>query len=222
MDYRPFVTEVGSYLTKDLPYEVIGQAEIQNNEIQETEIHPGNLLQVSDSIPFYEIYESEKEQQIAGKIEAFMLAQEAYSAYEIPENVSYDCVLPSFQFGSPVRGVCSSGFGYRMHPIDGAVAFHYGTDYDVQEGTPVMSFADGVISAVGEEDGYGKYICVTHDDGWRTLYAHCSVINVTSGQEIRMGQTIGESGSTGRVTGPHLHFELMHDGVYTNPEFYLA
>ena len=67
-----------------------------------------------------------------------------------------------------------------------------------------------------------KYVCIDHEDGWSTLYAHCSEVKVKSGQSIQRGEVIGESGATGRVTGPHLHFELMHDGIYTNPEFYLA
>ena len=216
MDYRPFVTEVGSILTKDSVYEVMGVTEIQKSVIT-----PIDLLQSSESMVHDNIHQTD-ESSIASKIESFLLSQEAYSEYEIPVNVFYGCIEPSFSFVSPVKGVCASGFGYRVHPIDGVVSFHYGTDYDVNEGTHIQAFADGMVSAVGEEAGYGKYVCIDHEDGWRSLYAHCSDVKVTSGQRIQRGEVIGESGATGRVTGPHLHFELMHDGIYTNPEFYLA
>jgi murein DD-endopeptidase MepM/ murein hydrolase activator NlpD len=158
---------------------------------------------------------------VLAAIEAFKIAQEAYVGYATPETVSYANLCIPFSYSSPVEGVTSSGFGYRVHPIEGQVLFHYGTDYDVEEGTEVLAFADGVVTALGEESGYGKYICVEHDDGWETLYAHCSEISVSSGQAVSGGEVLGKSGSTGRVTGPHLHFELMHNDLYTNPEFFL-
>lgn len=217
MDYSPFVTEVGHYLTKESAYEVIGDAQIEINIIK-----PNHSTMTNDVVSKLEIPKDHKSEEIESRIEEFMLAQEAYSKYETPENVAYGNILPSFDYVPPVKGVCSSGFGYRVHPIDGVVSFHYGTDYDVKEGTDVYSFGNGVVRAVGEEAGYGKYICIDHEEGWSTLYAHCSEVYVSSGQEVKGGNVIGASGSTGRVTGPHLHFELMCNGNYTNPEFYFA
>ena len=212
MDYRVWVTEVGGMLTEESVYEVV-------HVFQNEEKIP---IPVTDSETEDESKNLSDNSKASERVEAFLISQEAYSSYETPVNVSYDCLTLPFPFTSPVSGVLSSGFGYRVHPIDGQVAFHYGTDYDVEEGTTICSFADGTVYAVGEEDGYGKYIILEHQDGWRTLYAHCSETAVTAGQSVQMGEFIGESGQTGRVTGPHLHFELMCEGMYTNPEFFLA
>ena len=115
----------------------------------------------------------------------------------------------------------SSGFGYRLHPIQNEVLFHYGTDFAADAGTEIHSFADGVVLASGTDSGYGNYVKVDHGGGFVTLYGHCSERLVSEGERVQRGQTIALVGSTGRSTGPHLHFELIHDGVYLNPEFYL-
>ena len=100
--------------------------------------------------------------------------------------------------------------------------FHYGTDFAVWTGTEVHCFADGCVAFAGEEAGYGKYLIVDHAEGCRTLYAHCQTLMASAGEEVAAGQVIALSGSSGRVTGPHLHFELQRDGVYLNPEYYVA
>ena len=82
------------------------------------------------------------------------------------------------------------------------------------------AFADGVIAAVGDSDSYGKYVIIEHSDGYSTLYAHCSELCMNCGNVSR-GDVIAKVGSTGAATGPHLHFELMHNDTYLNPEFYL-
>ena len=87
-------------------------------------------------------------------------------------------------------------------------------------GTDIFSFADGTVTEVNWDDGYGNYIRVSHDGGWSTLYAHCSQTFVQAGQSISKGDKIALAGATGEVTGPHLHFELLHDGIYTIPVFF--
>lgn len=213
MDYRVWVTEVGSYLTEQKVYEVSELLELDAEDIP---------LSVTAEPVTVVLPKTSEVKGIEERVQDFLAAQEAYASYEIPANVSYDQIKIPFSYAAPVEGVCSSGFGYRVHPLDDEVAFHYGTDYEVVEGTSICSFADGVVAAVGEEAGYGNYICIDHEGGWRTLYAHCSAVNVVSGQQVSMGEMIGESGQTGRVTGPHLHFELQCNGLYTNPEFFLA
>ena len=153
-------------------------------------------------------------------VAVFMEAQSAYSAYAVPETVSYERPELPFEYSSPVAGVTSSGFGYRMHPIKNEVKYHYGTDLAANTGTPITAFADGSIVAQGDSDSFGKYVMIDHPDGYRTLYAHCSKLCMNCGA-VKKGDTIALVGSTGAATGPHLHFELEHNGVYLNPEFYI-
>lgn len=154
--------------------------------------------------------------------EVFLESQADFSDYALPENVSYDVLPLPFEEASPVELCTSSGFGFRLHPIDDVVKFHYGTDFAADAGTEILAFADGTVLAAGEDDGYGNYVKLDHGNGFVTLYGHCSKLLVTEGENVTMGQPVALVGDTGHATGPHLHFELIHDGVYLNPEFYLA
>ncbi len=153
-------------------------------------------------------------------VTAFLQAQEAYEDYAVPENVAYERPELPFEYVSPVTGVTSSGFGYRLHPIENEVRYHYGTDFAAATGSEISAFADGTIVAQGDSDSFGKYVMIDHPDGYRTLYAHCSSICMNCGP-VKKGDIIALVGSTGAATGPHLHFELEHNGMYLNPEFYL-
>ena len=155
-------------------------------------------------------------------VSAFYAQQEQFSAYEVPANVSYSYPELPFDYVSPVAGMTSSGFGYRQHPLKNEVPFHYGTDFAAWTGTEILAFADGTVSFVGWDAGFGNYVIIQHSDGWQTLYAHCSAVYVASGQSVSAGECIGLVGATGNVTGPHLHLELTNSGVYYNPEFFLA
>lgn len=155
------------------------------------------------------------------KVQAFLNSQKAYAGYEVPSDVSYDVPTLPFKYAAPVKGVTSSGFGFRMHPILNKVKFHYGTDYAAASGEPVYAFADGAVLIADDSDTFGKYAVVSHSDGYRTLYAHCSKLLVKSGDKVKKGQKIALVGATGEATGPHLHFELMCSGTYLNPEFYV-
>ena len=153
-------------------------------------------------------------------VAAFLESQAAYAEYAVPTNVSYECPVLPFEYVSPVSGIKSSGFGYRLHPIENKVKYHYGTDFAANTGTAVTAFADGVIVAAGDSDSYGKYMIIDHGDGYSTLYAHCSELCMGCGS-VSKGDVIAKVGSTGAATGPHLHFELMCNDTYLNPEFYL-
>lgn len=154
--------------------------------------------------------------------EVFLEGQSDFSDYDLPENVSYDIFSLPFDATSPVALCTSSGFGFRVHPIDNVVKFHYGTDFAADGGTEILAFADGTVLAAGEDAGYGNYVKLDHGDGFVTLYGHCSALLVNEGDSVSAGQPIALVGETGHATGPHLHFELIHNGVYLNPEFYLA
>ena len=157
-----------------------------------------------------------------GGVEASNLAYVLYSDQNLPENVSLEQAILGFDYCTPLAGCLSSNFGYREHPTEGEERFHYGVDLAAEEGTAISCFADGTVKAVGESSSYGKYVIVSHQSGYDTLYAHCSKITVSSGTEIKEGETIAKVGSTGMATGPHLHFELHRDGVYLNPIYYVT
>lgn len=151
----------------------------------------------------------------------FLESQQQYSDVELPGNVSYDYEPFPEDICVPVAGYNSSGFGYRTHPIHGDLRFHYGTDFAAWSGENIYAFADGTVTLAAWSESYGNYITVEHPGGWESLYAHCSILYVETGDEVKAGQKIALVGDTGLVTGPHLHFELMHNGVYTNPEYYV-
>ena len=234
MDYRALAVQAGSLLTDESVQQVF---ELVREEVSAVG-SDDTIISDSDSVtpsptpspanasatPLPTASSDEAETapsaNVLSAIEAFKTAQEAYVGYATPEKVSYANLCIPFSYSSPVSGITSSGFGYRVHPIEGVVKFHYGTDYAVETGTPVTAFADGTVSLSGYEAGYGNFVEITHADGWKTLYAHCEEINVEFNQTVKEGDVIGLSGETGATTGPHLHLELSCDGYYTNPEFF--
>ncbi|MDE2371688.1 MAG: M23 family metallopeptidase [Burkholderiales bacterium] len=111
----------------------------------------------------------------------------------------------------------TSGFAMRFHPIFGKWKKHNGVDYAAPIGTPVRTVGDGVVSFAGRQNGYGNVVMVQHSSGRETVYAHLSRIDVRRGQKVEQGLRIGAVGMTGWATGPHLHFELRLNGVYTDP-----
>lgn len=155
-------------------------------------------------------------------VAVFLQRQEEFSDLSLPDNVSYRVDSIPFEYVSPVSAETSSGFGYRMHPLENTTKFHYGTDFAADSGDDIVCFAEGIVTVVDEDDSYGKHIRIEHKDGYESLYAHCSKVYVSTGQYVQPGEKIALVGATGQVTGPHLHFELTHNGIYTNPEFYLA
>ena len=144
-----------------------------------------------------------------------------YSDEDLPENVSMRQAILGFDHETPVKGVLSSNFGYRDHPLRGRSGFTTAWIWQRIPVRPSPAFADGTVTAVGESSSYGKYCTVTHANGCATLYAHCGRISVSSGAAVKKGEKLGEVGETGMATGPHLHFELQKDGVYLNPIYYV-
>jgi murein DD-endopeptidase MepM/ murein hydrolase activator NlpD len=115
----------------------------------------------------------------------------------------------------------SSGFGYRSDPFDGDAAFHAGLDFKAPFGAPVVAAAWGRVAVVGQRNGYGNVVEINHGNGLLTRYAHMSAFRTRVGQPVRAGEVIGAVGSTGRSTGPHLHFEVRLNGQPVNPRPFL-
>jgi murein DD-endopeptidase MepM/ murein hydrolase activator NlpD len=125
--------------------------------------------------------------------------------------------------GWPIRaGYISSKFGYRKHPIRHRAHFHTGVDFASKRGTPVRATADGLVVFSGWRSGYGRLVEIRHMDGLVTRYAHNQKNLVKQGEMVEKGQTIARLGSTGRSTGPHVHFEVRVDGRAVNPLKYVG
>ncbi len=127
--------------------------------------------------------------------------------------------LTTLPTGVPIVGDfrVTSGFGMRNDPFTGMLARHEGLDFTAAAGTTIVAAADGVVTRSGWEDTYGNIVEVTHAEGFMTRYAHISKRHVTEGQQVKRGQRIADVGSTGRSTGPHLHYEVFRFGRVLNP-----
>ena len=121
----------------------------------------------------------------------------------------------------PSDGFVTSGFGYRMHPILGGRAHHNGIDFDANIGDPVRSAGNGLVKFAGWKSGFGNVVEIDHQNGYVTLYAHNSAFVVKEGDVVRAGQVVAKAGSTGRSTGPHVHFEVHKEGRPINPRAFL-
>lgn len=128
-------------------------------------------------------------------------------------------------FGNPFDtswlGMVTSGYGYRVHPITGEKNLHRGVDLAAAEGTPIKAIQDGRVVSAGEAGSYGLCVVIEDENGYQSRYAHCASLSVTAGQEVTRGDVIATVGSTGQSTGPHLHLEVMLNGEYLNPYYFV-
>ena len=138
----------------------------------------------------------------------------------LQSNLFHDEVAPS---GRPINsGWMSSPYGKRVDPISGEPAWHQGVDFAGKPGSDVIAVASGVVVFAGRRSGYGSMIEVNHGDGYATRYGHQEALLVDVGNIVKKGDVIGRMGSTGRSTGPHVHFELLQNGRPINPAKYVA
>lgn len=153
--------------------------------------------------------------------DAMLSADEAIDFYDsylkkVSYNISYT------PLGYPFAGRITSTFGHRENPFGGAsVETHKGLDIKGPNGAPVKAMANGKVIFAGVRGGYGNCVILKHGNGFQTLYGHLSKILVSVGNNIKIGQHIGNIGSTGRSTGPHLHYEVRRNGQQVNPEPFL-
>lgn len=151
-----------------------------------------------------------------GKTERFLyLAAERFNPAERVYFLS-----GAYRYPLP-RAKLSSGFGMRVSPLTGAYSMHAGIDLSAPEGTPVMAARNGTVSAAGFDAILGNYVVLDHDGQHQSVYGHLSAISVSLKQEVKSGTILGTVGSTGKSTGPHLHFEIRVRGEARNPESYL-
>jgi murein DD-endopeptidase MepM/ murein hydrolase activator NlpD len=130
-------------------------------------------------------------------------------------------ILASTPAIRPTDGWFSSGFGYRTSPFTNQREFHKGLDIGNRVGTPVIAPADGLVVFVGREGSLGKMIAINHGYNLTTRYGHLNKFRVKKGKYVKRGQVIAEVGTSGRSTGPHLHYEVHLNDVHVNPFSYI-
>jgi murein DD-endopeptidase MepM/ murein hydrolase activator NlpD len=170
---------------------------------------PGNKsLKLKDAINFAD--------EVSRKI-SFEKSQFNQIRNQLKSNEKLYQSLPAIK---PCPGDLSSQFGRRMHPILHLVRMHDGIDIVTNVGTPVHSAANGIVEFVGYNGGFGLSVVVNHGFGYRTRYAHLSKVNVKRNQKVKRGDIIALTGNTGLSTGPHLHYEIEHNGTKLDPEHF--
>ncbi len=135
----------------------------------------------------------------------------------IAENMSYMAARPSIW---PAHGFITSYYGYRFTVY--GYEHHDGIDISGRVGTPIVATADGTVVFAGWNGLYGRTVVIDHGYGWSTLYGHCAKLAVELGDRVKRGEVIGFIGSTGKSTGPHVHFEVRVNGRTVNPRYYLG
>ena len=165
---------------------------------------------------------TKEEEDLESKIADIIAKEEAASNSQSSSSggSSSSAVITDGSWPVPGYSGNSSSYGWRIHPILGTKKFHTGLDIPAPKGTPVTSFDDGTVIYSGVQGSYGNTVMINHGNGVVTLYAHNSSLNVSVGQKVKKGQVIAKVGSTGRSTGPHLHFEVRVNGQHTNPLSY--
>jgi len=122
----------------------------------------------------------------------------------------------------PVKGLITAGYGYRQSPFTGAREMHEGLDVAEPYGSAILATADGIVSFAGPLAAFGNVVFINHGHGFTTFYAHSSKIKVKEGQSVKRGDVVAYVGTTGRTTGPHVHYEVQVNGLTVNPMKYIV
>ena len=206
--------EIFSALIKILGFSIDFQRELRKGDIFET-LYSQNIDLLTN-----EIIESNPIHYISAKLKNNHLKFYRFKTKDGKSNF-YDQDGKSSKktlMKTPLNGAkLSSGFGNRKHPILGFTKMHKGVDFAAPTGTPIFAAGDGIIEYSGWKGTYGKYIRIKHNGTFKTAYAHLSKIYKKKGTRIKQGDVIGTLGSTGRSTGPHLHYEILISGRQVNP-----
>lgn len=199
-------------LVEELPFETSYDVDSSMYNDEERVSQEGENGEVRKEIRLVEILGEEKEREVLSEepikepVERIIVK----GSKERPSGVG------TGNFRRPTSGRLSSGFGPRWGSM------HNGIDIAAPTGTPIIASDNGTVTEVTyEPSGYGKKVVINHGNGYRTLYAHASEIHVSVGQVVSAGDTIASVGNTGRSTGPHLHFEVIRNGVPVNPQNYI-
>ena len=183
----------------------------------------GNLQDLFDSSSSHALI-NEAQQTIRDLKDIIPAQMEKYQELEedVRHHQAYQAALPSlWPLKDEGDSYISSGYGYRLHPVNQTRHFHKGVDIAVWYNTPVLATGDGVVEFSGWKGGFGRTVIVDHGFGYETLYAHNQRLEVDQGEEVKRGDVIAYSGNSGYSTGPHLHYEVRKDGESLNPKDFL-
>ena len=206
--------EIFSELIKILGFSIDFQRELRKGDVFET-LYTQNIDLITNKIiesnPIHYISANLKDNDL--KFYRFTTKNGRSNFYDKDGKSSKKTLMKT-----PLNGArLSSGFGNRKHPILGFTKMHKGVDFAAPVGTPIFAAGDGIIEYSGWNGAYGKYIRIKHNGTFKTAYAHLSKIYKKKGTRIKQGDVIGALGSTGRSTGPHLHYEILISGRQINP-----
>lgn len=188
---------------------------------KETEIvvKQGDINNKAAAIAEYEA-DIKAQNEIIASLEAAVAEERKRIAEESGRKLTYDGGM--FAFPAPSMTRISDEYGNRMHPILGVEQFHNGVDMAAPNGSPILAAYDGEVVAAAYSGSMGNYIMIDHGDSLYTIYMHASALYVSKGDLVAKGQKIAAVGSTGRSTGPHLHFSVRKNGSYVSPWGYLG
>ena len=193
--------------------------ELMADKENEITVYEGDIQNKEAAIAEYQAMIAEQD-QIIKDLEAAILEEKKRLLAENKKAIVYDG--GQFKWPAPSYTRISDDYGYRTHPILGTQQFHNGVDMAAPNGSPILAAYDGEVIAASYSASMGNYIMIDHGDGLITIYMHASSLSVSSGTMVARGEQIGCVGSTGRSTGPHLHFSVRLNGSYVSPWNYLG
>lgn len=194
-------------------------AQLISDKETEIVVKQGDINNKAAAIAEYEA-DIKAQNEIIASLEAAVAAERKRLAEESGRKLTYDGGM--FTFPAPSMTRISDEYGNRMHPILGVEQFHNGVDLAAPNGSPILAAYDGEVVAAAYSGSMGNYIMIDHGDSLYTIYMHASALYVSKGDLVTKGQKIAAVGSTGRSTGPHLHFSVRKNGSYVSPWEYLG
>ena len=193
--------------------------ELMSDKEQEITVFEGDISNKEAAIAEYEAMIAEQD-EIIKALEQSILEEKKRLLAENKKAIVYDG--GKFAWPAPSYTRISDEYGTRIHPILGTQQFHNGVDMAAPSGSPILAAYDGEVVAASYSPTMGNYIMIDHGDGLITIYMHASSVSVSEGTMVARGEQIGCVGSTGRSTGPHLHFSVRENGSYVSPWNYLG
>ena len=225
MYHSTMAVEKSSTTNYTKKYCLVGTAEIKGTlyaYVENSDTGQGKCVKTGDAFETFTIKRIRGDSiRLTNKDVEFVLCYERTIPITTEEPLKKKRAPLKIKFISPMKGKFTSGFGYRQHPMGGAKHFHSGVDIAASYGTSVKASADGKVEFAGWKGELGRCVILSHEKSYRTIYGHLSRTKVKKGQEVKQGQIIGLEGSTGRSTGPHLHFEIRKGKTPLDPEQFI-
>jgi len=209
---------------ESLNSEVRSMVGLDENTTGESQMVAGYIVSRGDSILDQVVDTTNEELDTLEDLKQELLAMDLkmteqalellYLQDDVEKQLAFEAALPSLW---PMDGIYISAFGNRRDPFGKGIEFHQGIDVANKTGTKIHAAGDGVVTFAGVKSGWGRMVLINHGYGYVSQYAHCSSINVLEGQLVKRGEVIATCGSTGRTTGPHLHFGIQLRGKFIDP-----